>query len=66
MNAILKPYSGLAYAEADTDSLRRCDHALALLLMQRGHPAAEVERVLADDPQYVFCPLFARGPHCAC
>jgi tetratricopeptide (TPR) repeat protein len=54
MNAILKPYSRLTDAEPDTESLQRCDHALALLLMQRGHPAAEVERVLAEDPQCVF------------
>ena len=43
-----------ATAEADTDSLRRCKHALELLLTHRGKPAIEVERVLADDPQCVF------------
>jgi tetratricopeptide (TPR) repeat protein len=40
--------------DADTASLPRCQHALELLLTHRGNPSAEVERVLADDPQCVF------------
>src|SRR5262245_43410291 len=41
-------------AEIDTRSRPRCEHALALLLAHRGNPSAEVDRVLADDPQNVF------------
>jgi hypothetical protein len=40
--------------EADTNSLRRCEHALELLLTHRGNPAPEVERILVDDPKCVF------------
>ena len=36
------------------DVLRRCVHALDLLLTHRGDPALEVERALADDPRSVF------------
>lgn len=43
-----------ASTEADTGSLPRCEHALELLLTHRGNPSAEVDRVLADDPQCVF------------
>jgi tetratricopeptide (TPR) repeat protein len=39
---------------ADTQSLPRCEHALELLLTHRGNPSAEIDRVLADDPQCVF------------
>ena len=41
-------------AEAGADSLSRSKHALELLLTHRGNPAAEVDRVLADDPDCVF------------
>jgi hypothetical protein len=44
----------LASTEADTESLPRCEHALELLLTHRGNPSAEVDRVLANDPQCVF------------
>jgi len=40
-------------AEADMDLLSRCEHALDLLLTNRGNPSAEIDRVLADDPQFV-------------
>jgi tetratricopeptide (TPR) repeat protein len=43
-----------ATVEAVTDSLPRCEHALELLLTNRGNPSTEIERVLADDPQCVF------------
>jgi tetratricopeptide (TPR) repeat protein len=43
-----------ATAEADVDSMRRCEHALELLLTHRGNPSVEVDRVLATDPQCVF------------
>ena len=33
---------------------QRCDHALELLLTHRGNPAAEVERILADDPECIL------------
>jgi hypothetical protein len=32
----------------------RCQPALELLLAHRGTPSAEVDRVLADDPQCLF------------
>jgi len=32
----------------------RFEHALELMLTQRGDPSAEIERALADDPQSVF------------
>jgi tetratricopeptide (TPR) repeat protein len=41
--------------KTDASSLRkRCEHALELLLTHRGNPAAEVDRILADDPQCIF------------
>lgn len=43
-----------AASDSDRDSLRRCQHALALLLTQRGNPLAEIDRVLADDPRCIF------------
>ncbi len=44
----------LASDEAHESSLSRCEHVLELMLTPRGNPSAEVERVLADDPQSVF------------
>jgi tetratricopeptide (TPR) repeat protein len=44
----------LASSEADTQSPPRWEDALELLLTHRGNPSAEVDRVLADDPQCVF------------
>ena len=43
-----------ANATAETNSLRRCEGVLDMLLTQRGDPFAEVERVVADDPGCVF------------
>jgi tetratricopeptide (TPR) repeat protein len=43
-----------ASIEADTESSARCEHALELLLTHRGNPSAEVDQVLADDPQCLF------------
>jgi tetratricopeptide (TPR) repeat protein len=43
-----------ARVEADESSLPRCEHALELHLTHRGKPLAEVNQVLADDPQCVF------------
>jgi tetratricopeptide (TPR) repeat protein len=37
------------------NSLRRsCEHALELLLTHRGNVVAEIDRILADDPQCIF------------
>ena len=44
------PASGMA----ETNSLRRCERALDMLLTQRGDAFAEVERMLADHPESVF------------
>jgi tetratricopeptide (TPR) repeat protein len=43
-----------AIAAVETDSQRRCERALDMLLTQRGDAFAEVERVLADDAGCVF------------
>src|SRR5262245_28918478 len=40
--------------KADADLLARCKRALELMLTNRGNPSVEVERVLTDDPQFVF------------
>src|SRR3990172_3505657 len=41
-------------AQSTAGTLRRCEHALELVLTHRGNPSAEVDRVLADDPQCVL------------
>jgi tetratricopeptide (TPR) repeat protein len=41
-------------ASVGTNSLQRCERALDMMLTQRGDALAEVERVLADDPESVF------------
>src|SRR5215831_6478137 len=43
-----------AIAAVETDSQRRCERALDMLLTQRGDAPTEVERLLADDPGCVF------------
>jgi hypothetical protein len=43
-----------AIAAVETDSQRRCERALDMLLTQRGDASAEVDRLLADDPGCVF------------
>src|SRR5215471_5133586 len=43
-----------AIAAVETDSQRRCERALDMLLTQRGDASAEVERLLADHPRCVF------------
>ena len=43
-----------AIAMAQSNSLQRCESALDMLLTQRGDALAEVERVLANDPESVF------------
>jgi hypothetical protein len=55
MEEAVRPNAAVpASVEADGASLLRCEHVLELLLTHRGKPLAEVDRVLADDPQYVF------------
>jgi tetratricopeptide (TPR) repeat protein len=54
MHAAVTRHAKPATAEADVDSMWRCEHALELLLTHRGNPSVEVDRVLATDPQYVF------------
>jgi tetratricopeptide (TPR) repeat protein len=40
--------------KTDADSQRKsCEHALELLLTHRGNAAAEIDRILADDPQCI-------------
>ena len=43
-----------AIAAVEMDPQRRYERALDMLLTQRGDASAEVERLLADDPGYVF------------
>ena len=40
--------------KVDFDSRTRCKRVLELMLISRGNPLVEVDRVLADDPQFVF------------
>ncbi len=40
--------------EGNTDSQRRCEIALGDLLTYRGNPSRDVDRVLADDPGFIF------------
>jgi len=48
-------HSGIpAIAAVETDSQRRCERALDILLTQRGDASAEVDQLLADDPGCVF------------
>lgn len=53
-DAAMSLHAGFATGKADMDSLARCKHALELMLTNRGNPSVEVDRVLADDPQFVF------------
>jgi tetratricopeptide (TPR) repeat protein len=53
------PTATPAIATVEVDPQRRCERALDMLLTQRGDAAAEVERLLADDPGCVF-------GHCLC
>ena len=48
------PAATHAPVAVEPDSLRRCERAVEMMLTQRGDPFAEVERLLADDPEYVF------------
>src|SRR5215468_6676050 len=54
--------------KADFDLHTRCDRALELMLTSRGNPLVEVDRVLADNPQFVFAhclraAIIVRGDH---
>lgn len=52
--ALSKIPTGFDAAEGVAGSLVRCELALELLLTHRGNPSAEIERVLASDPECVF------------
>jgi tetratricopeptide (TPR) repeat protein len=58
VNTLLQDQASLAATPAitslETDSQRRWERALDMLLTQRGDASAEVERLLADDPGCVF------------
>src|SRR6516164_6122448 len=41
-------------AAVKTNTRQRCEHALKMLLTQRGDPFIEVEQILADDPGCLF------------
>lgn len=61
-------YAESATDKADFDSLARCKRAVELMLTSRGNPSVEVDRVLADDPQFVFAhclraAIIVRGDH---
>src|SRR5262249_49337384 len=43
-----------AVATVETNTRQRCEHALNILLRQRGDPFIEVEQILADDPGCAF------------
>src|SRR5215467_5655386 len=54
--------------KTDFDSHTRYDRALELMLTSRGNPLVEVDRVLADNPQFVFAhclrtAIIVRGDH---
>jgi tetratricopeptide (TPR) repeat protein len=53
-NADMVFQADVATGIVELDSFARIQRALELALTDRGNPAAEVERVLADDPQFVF------------
>ena len=48
---------------AETNSLQRCERVLNMLLTQRGDAFAEIERVLADHPEFRIRALFACRTH---
>jgi tetratricopeptide (TPR) repeat protein len=50
----MKPDSAGFAHDGNTESQRRCAIALGDLLTYRGNPSREVDRVLADDPGFVF------------
>src|SRR5215467_5521799 len=54
--------------KTDFDSHTRYDRALELMLTSRGNPLVEVDRVLADNPEFVFAhclraAIIVRGDH---
>ena len=55
MNPAAKPHAAeTASAERNAGLNVRYEHALELLLTYRGNPSVEIERVLAEDPQFVL------------
>src|SRR5262249_41635533 len=54
--------------KADFDLHTRCNRALELMLTSHGNPLVEVDRVLADNPEYVVAhclraAIIVRGDH---
>jgi hypothetical protein len=51
----MRPHAAAsANPESNTGSRRRCEQALEAMLTNRGNPSGDIERVLADDPQFIF------------
>jgi len=50
----MAPHGDSATANAHADAFARCERAIELMLTSRGNPLSEVDRVLADDPTFVF------------
>jgi tetratricopeptide (TPR) repeat protein len=50
----MRIHPDFATSDADPSLQARCERALDLMLTHRGNPSDEVDRVLADDPKFVF------------
>ena len=50
----MNSHPNFATLKADMDLLARCKQVLELMLTSRGNPSGEVDRVLADNPQFIF------------
>jgi len=50
----MAPHAESATDKSDFDLYARCNRAIEFMLTSRGHPSAEVDRVLVDDPQFMF------------
>jgi hypothetical protein len=48
------PFCRELTVDADMARQRRCEQALELFVTHRGNPAAEIDRVVVDDPHCVF------------
>ena len=50
----MRLHTDSATGDGDLNLLARCERALDFMLTNRGNPSNEVDRVLADDPRFVF------------
>jgi tetratricopeptide (TPR) repeat protein len=50
----MRLYPDSAVGKTDVDPVTRCMRAIDLMLTNRGNPAVEVDRVLAENPRFVF------------